>query len=413
MNNVPLLLGCIGDDFTGSSDAASFLVNEGIPTILCNGIPKDPLLVKGCVAVVIALKTRSIEPKIAKNQTLEAIDYLESAGAKQFYIKYCSTFDSTPKGNIGTTVDAAIERLKVPYTILAPGLPVNKRIIKDGILYVDGVLLSESHMRNHPLNPMWASEIGTLMKDQGKYKTIILKENNLYKKELEKIYEEYDQPFYIVPDHKNERDGKRIDRLFGSLKLLTGSSGILKHLGERYKKEYKLSIDSIFDNKTIGNGLALSGSCSKATKDQVLEYSKQGPVLFLDYKKLKTAEQTFETVWSFIKKHKNPLVYSCNLDEDNNLAEESDCLLLEDFFSKLASKAISVGYKSLIVAGGETSGAVIQKLAFDAFYIGKSIAPGVPILQPIVNKDIRIVLKSGNFGCTNFFAKSFADILNI
>lgn len=166
-----MLLGCIADDFTGASDAASFLVKGGMQTLLLNGIPEniDMVEIARADAVVIALKTRTQETVSAVNDSLNAIKWLEKNGARHFYVKYCSTFDSTPSGNIGPICDKAMEYLGVQYTLLCPALPVNGRIVKDGILYVNGVPLAESHMKNHPLTPMHESDIALLMQPQSKY----------------------------------------------------------------------------------------------------------------------------------------------------------------------------------------------------------------------------------------------------
>ena len=166
-----MLLGCIADDFTGASDAASFLVKGGMQVLLLNGVPeninKDD--VAQADAVVIALKTRTQETRSAVADSVNSIKWLQAHGAKHFYVKYCSTFDSTPEGNIGPINDAVMEYLRINHTLLCPSLPVNGRIVKDGILYVNGVPLAESHMKNHPLTPMHESNIALLMKPQSKY----------------------------------------------------------------------------------------------------------------------------------------------------------------------------------------------------------------------------------------------------
>lgn len=165
-----LLLGCVADDFTGGSDAASHLAAGGLNTILCNGVPAPGFVPpEGCEAVVIALKSRTQETESAVADSMKAARWLAEQGAEQLYVKYCSTFDSRPCGNIGPIVDAILEAFNVPGTVLCPALPSNGRVVRDGILYVNGVPLAESPMKDHPLTPMWESRVAKLMEPQGKY----------------------------------------------------------------------------------------------------------------------------------------------------------------------------------------------------------------------------------------------------
>lgn len=285
-NNI--LIGCIADDFTGAGDAASFLAKSGLRTILHNGIPTGAQLEEPCEAVVIALKTRSISPKEASEQTLWALQWLKHAGTKQFYIKYCSTFDSTPVGNIGPTVDTAIEFLDVPYTLLCPSLPANGRTVKAGRLYVHGVPLEQSSMRNHPLNPMWDSYIPALMCGQGKYPCVVPTEG------MEDDIQQRAYRFYLVPDYETDDQGRQIVERFGHLPLLTGGSGLLEHLSERAGG--RSSGDAV-DCGTFGRGIILCGSCSQMTNQQI-EYfrNRSGVCIALDPQKLFTGEECLEDI---------------------------------------------------------------------------------------------------------------------
>src|SRR5659263_103676 len=179
--NKTLIFGCIADDFTGASDAASFLVKGGLNTVLCNGIPDSDFDPGDNVqAVVIALKSRTVEVEEAVSDSLNALKWLKDHGTQQVYFKYCSTFDSTPRGNIGPVTDALMEAVQTKCTILCPALPVNKRTIVDGCLLVDGVPLQESSMSKHPLTPMWDCRIANLMKQQGQFETLEIHRDTLY-----------------------------------------------------------------------------------------------------------------------------------------------------------------------------------------------------------------------------------------
>ena len=416
-----VLLGCVADDFTGASDAASFLAKQGIKTLLFNGIPKDTETIQDCAAVVIALKTRSIPAEEAVRDTLAALKWLKEHQAGQFYIKYCSTFDSTPEGNIGPDIDAALEEYQIPYTLLCPALPVNRRIVKDGILIVDDKPIAEGHMAHHPLNPIWDSSIENLMKPQGKYPCMIIGEE-LLSRPKERILEEVKafgqgkEHFYIIPDYTTDEQGKKIAEVFGDNKLLTGGSGILEHLAGRYKEEYDCSAGEELSTWTEGKGISLSGSCSTATCRQCREYEEKYQAIAVYPSQLLDGSQTVEEIWNIVSEHpeKEYLVYSAGATDAASRVYADDAQAaaaskaLEAAMAELGRRAFDSGYTRIIVAGGETSGAVALELGFDAFIIGESIAPGVPVLIPLYNPEIRLALKSGNFGQDDFFARALA-----
>lgn len=413
--NNQLLLGCVADDFTGASDAASFLVDHGIPVILYNGIPSNPESLQGCAAAIIALKIRSIPADEAVSDTRNAFKFFESYGAEQFYIKYCSTFDSTAKGNIGPVVDATLEDYQIPYTLLCPSLPVNRRQVRNGNLYVDGIPLHESPMKNHPLNPMWDSSIPKLMEPQGKYPCLVLNADDLSKpdKEIQSKIDAFSRNnlhFYVVPDYEDEAQGARIIQLFGRLRLLTGGSGLLAHWADRYKSTLGLKDARMIKSQVSGKGLILSGSCSKAVRAQVRYYKKSGgAALAIDVAKLFDGSLNIDTIWKYIQEHNEPLIYSAAADPgytEVGIESNQAAHILEKTMSEVGRRACEAGYTRIVVAGGETSGAVTLALGFNSFLIGESIAPGVPIMIPSENRGIRLVLKSGNFGQEDFFQRA-------
>src|SRR5512137_1092953 len=149
---MPLLLGCIADDFTGATDLASMLVKGGMTAVQVIGVPTGPL--PEADAVVVALKSRTAPVAQAVAESVAAADALVAAGAKQIFFKYCSTFDSTDEGNIGPVADALLKRLGSGFAIACPAFPANGRSIYQGHLFVGARLLNESGMENHPLTPM-------------------------------------------------------------------------------------------------------------------------------------------------------------------------------------------------------------------------------------------------------------------
>lgn len=413
-----ILLGIVADDFSGASDAASFLVKQGIKTILFNGIPNNNLEeLNEEIAVVIALKTRTQETVNAVTESLKSFEWLEKNGANQLYIKYCSTFDSTKEGNIGPIIDAVLEKYHIKYTIIAPALPVNGRKVEGGHLIVNGVPLNETHMKHHPLTPMWDSDLAKLMEPQGKYPCLKINHEmlELSNKEILNVIKDFGKDkdhFYIIPDYIEEKHASKIVELFGNLRLLTGGSGLMTDLGKKFNKE-KTLISEISDSSTNGKAIILAGSCSTATLQQITEFIENGGKSFkIDPIQLVKGTQTKEGIWKSIESIGGDaiLVYSSDESENVKKTQELGTQLvseqLEQTTAYIAKKAVENNFNRIIVAGGETSGAVTKMLAYDSYLVGDSIAPGVPIMIPLENNRMRLVLKSGNFGLKDFFIKA-------
>ncbi|WP_181348131.1 3-oxo-tetronate kinase [Thalassobacillus sp. CUG 92003] len=413
-----IVLGVVADDFTGASDAASFLVQQGVKTLLFNGTPQEPLPISNeKIAVVIALKTRTEEKNKAIVESLSAFSWLKDNGAKQFYSKYCSTFDSNETGNIGPVIDNFLEYQNIKYTIIAPSLPINGRIVKNGHLFVQGVPLNKTHMKDHPLTPMWDSDLEKLISPQGKYESLKITEDMLFASD-EQIFSLVDEfgsdkdHFYVIPDYVNENHGARIVELFGDLPFLTGGSGLVGNLGRKYRKEGK-AVSEVNYSSTEGKAIILSGSCSETTLQQVENFQiNDGNSIKLDANKLIEGTQTKEQIWEEISSSKDDaaLVYSSDTPENVKNAQSSGVEkiseILEQTTAYIAKRAKQHGYNRIIVAGGETSGAVTQALGYDAYVVGESIASGVPIMVPLNNKKLRLVLKSGDFGQEDFFMRA-------
>jgi 3-dehydrotetronate 4-kinase len=413
-----IILGCVADDFSGASDAASFFVKEGVKTFLFNGIPKDDIKDSSeYIAVVIALKTRTQETSQAVLDTLEAMEWLKKNGANQLFVKYCSTFDSTKTGNIGPIIDSILEKYNIKYTILCPALPVNGRTVVNGHLYVNGVPLNETHMKDHPLTPMWASDIVKLMEPQGKYPCLKVNYKMLEqsKEEILKMIDDFGRDkehFYVIPDYIEEKHSIKIVDVFGDLQLLTGGSGLMSQLGRKYIDVISSKAD-IPSSYTTGKAIILAGSCSKATLEQIQDFKNTGrKYIKINPAGLMNGSQTKEEIWKYVKSIKEDavLVYSSDNTENVREAQKAGSQVVSDLLEQttayLAKKAVETGFNRIIVAGGETSGAVTRILGYDSYLVGESIAPGVPVMIPLNNKNIRLVLKSGNFGQRDFFKRA-------
>lgn len=426
-----ILMGIIADDFTGGSDAASFFANHGIPTFLSNGIPKDPSLRKKwsgdhhCV-IVIAQKIRSIAAEEAVAHALDACCWLRKEGAEKLFYKYCSTFDSTPKGNIGPITDAILEAYDYPYTFLAPGLPVNGRTVEQGILKLYGVPLAETHMKNHPVNPMWDSRIAELMRPQGKYPCIELDRDNLYQSR-EKI-DEYVKtqlsttataqgrkgPYYVIPDYTEAQDADQLVAIYSDCDFWTGGSGLNDAFSAQFLKQKNIDATST-EERVPGKTILFSGSCSEMTLQQIAHYRHRYPNKAVQIAVREVMEgNPEEKIWEkALSIGDGVLIYSSDdasgrsaLAKVYNQEEVSN--RLEKLMGRLAQRAYAAGFNKLIIAGGETSGAITTALNFSTYQIGKSIAPGVPVMIPVENEKARLILKSGNFGQKNFFEEAIS-----
>ena len=404
------ILGCIADDFTGASDAASFLVKGGMSVQLYNGIPENASDLKPVQAIVIALKSRTQETLQAVADSKHAAQFLLDQRITHLYFKYCSTFDSTPQGNIGPVCDALLEQMKAPYSLLCPSLPVNGRTVSNGRLFVNGTPLDESLMKDHPLTPMWDSRISELMRPQSHYSCQILPRNASWHEP------EYTEPFYLIPDYETDEDGEKIAKTFGHLPFLSGGSGLLKPLAE-YLLSGSGTSRQIPATAVPGKALLIAGSCSKMTLSQIAWYQAQNmPSLRMDPLALLNGTQTPEQIWEFIETHTDEqhavLVYSSDTPEmvrrSQELGREKIASMLEQLSARLAEKAVEHGFTRIICAGGETSGAITKGLHFSSYEIGESIAPGVPVMIPALRPDIRLVLKSGNFGQEDFFGRALS-----
>ena len=419
-----LKFGCFGDDFTGASDAASFIKKAGLKTILLNNVPAEDFVIpEDTEAVVIALKIRTIPVAEAVDAALKACDWLLKQGAHHLYYKYCSTFDSTDEGNIGPITDAIMEKYNLSSTILCPALPVNGRQVRNGHLYVNGIPLHETHMRFHPLTPMKSSSIPELMSKQGKYKCVVLTKEELETQNataLKLFADSLNQKVYFVPDYNDEEDAINIAKLFHDAKFLTGGSGILTELCKHCSCAEQAASVAKNDEPRTSRALLLAGSCSAVTLKQIQCFAANGGNLVkINPQDLFACEaaptEVLEQLWEKVQALNTPsiLLYSSAEPEQvaamqDKYGKEAVSSRLEQLMANMALKATHAGWQKIIVAGGETSGAVTEALEAPGYEIGAEIAPGVPIMYPLGKGGLQLALKSGNFGSENFFNEAIA-----
>lgn len=407
-------LGVVADDFTGASDAASFLAEAGLAVVLCSGVPDGLTLEQEPDAIVVALKTRTIPAQEAVAQSLDAFAWLKGRGAEQLYFKYCATFDSTERGNIGPVVDAVLERYGLDHTALCPALPVNGRTVRNGILYVNGIPLARSHMKDHPLTPMRESSVRRLMEMQSHCRAFAVSAEEMEEVRAKgaRLGAPAAAPWCWVPDYYEEEHGDLIADVLGDLPFLTGGSGLAGALGRRWRRQHPAETKTTPQGDgSRGRALLLAGSCSKVTLEQIAEYRRDHENLQIVPGELLSGEQTVPDILDWIRNHGDaPLVFSSQPPEEmrasQELGQERVAEAIEAALSAIAARAVGEGFTRLISAGGETSGAITKALGYRAFHIGRSVAPGVPVMTPVENPALRLVLKSGGFGQPDFFQRA-------
>jgi uncharacterized protein YgbK (DUF1537 family) len=411
-----MLLGCIADDFTGASDLANSLAKEGMRTVQFVGTPRGPVDAP-CDAGVIALKTRSIEPAEAVRQSMAALDWLRRQGCRQFLFKYCSTFDSTPQGNIGPVAEALMDALNAPAAVVCPAFPATGRTLFMGHLFVKDRLLNESGMQDHPLTPMTDADIPRWLRRQTKGDVGLVPYQTVMQGPVairDAIANEAAAGRrLVVVDAISEKDLRVIGAAIRDHPLVTGGSGIALGLPQNFREQALLSSAKESFSPAPGPGVILSGSCSSATRAQVASHLRSHPGFKVDADSLITGRVSVADALTFIKERLNdmPMIYS-TADPDTIAATQSlhgrevASRAVEEFFAEMARQMVAVGVTRIVVGGGETAGSVVTALGISHFNIGEEIDPGVPALEAKGVAPLRLALKSGNFGGTDFYARA-------
>ena len=413
------ILGVIADDFTGATDIAGMLVKGGMRTIQTIGVPAKGTIPDDVDAVVVALKTRSIPAKEAVSQSLDALKALQAAGCVRFFFKYCSTFDSTDAGNIGPVGDALLDALKAKQAIYCPAFPENNRTIFFGHLFVGDVLLSDSHMRHHPLTPMTDASLVRVLARQTKHKVGLtpLKQVQSGSASLRAALDKLaaDGVRHVVVDAVADTDLGIIGEAVGDDVLVTGGSGVALGLPAAYRRRGLLTHKDGADAlpEVAGAAAVLAGSCSAATLGQIAAF--KGARLALDTDAICRGEDVAARAlaWAKGKLGNGPILLSASDKPESVKALqakygiEKSSLAIEKTMAALARGLVEAGVGRMVVAGGETSGAVVGALDIAALRIGPEIDPGVPWTASIAQKPMLLALKSGNFGAPDFFTKAF------
>lgn len=410
-----MLLGCIADDFTGASDLANTLTRGGLRTVQAIGVPQGDAALDAD-AVVVALKSRSIEPRTAVAQSLAAFEWLARQGCRQFLFKICSTFDSTPRGNIGPVADALRERLHAGCVAVCPAFPANGRTVYRGHLFVGDRLLHESGMEKHPLTPMTDANLVRVLQAQSRHRVasigheVVRQGAAAIAQRLAALTRE--GAGYAIVDAICDADLIALGGALADAALAVGGSGIALGLPANFRARGKLRPQAAVAAQVGGRAVLLAGSCSAATRAQVAAYEASGAVLRVDVGRLGSAGYVDEVADWCLTQPAAPLVASTATPEEVAAANAAHgaavAAAIETFFGRLAQALLARGVRRFVVAGGETSGAVVGALGVQRLAVGAEIDPGVPVLFAAEPQPLALALKSGNFGAVDFFARALA-----
>ncbi|QHQ36303.1 3-oxo-tetronate kinase [Algicella marina] len=396
-------IGVIADDFTGASDIALTLAEGGMPVSLFARMPDKPADTD-LGAGVVALKSRTAPVEEAVAQSLATCDWLLSQGAEQIVLKVCSTFDSTPAGNIGPVLDALADHIGAETCVVCPAFPENGRSVYQGHLFVGDRLLNESGMENHPLTPMTDADLRRVLAAQSTRQVAHVRAQVVSSGE-EAVASGLTQSAHVIVDAIADADLRTIGRAARDIRLLCGGSGIALGLPENFGfQPQRPAWDSVG-----GPGAVISGSCSLATRGQVAAYRKVAPARKLEAEAVVRGDvsPTGLADWAMAQSSP-PLIYSSADPDEVRAAQktygrENVAEAIETVFSNLAAELSARGLRRLVVAGGETSGAVVTGLGARELKIGPRVAPGVPLVR---HGEMALALKSGNFGGEAFFSEA-------
>ncbi|CAE6869797.1 3-oxo-tetronate kinase [Paraburkholderia aspalathi] len=423
------LLGCIADDFTGATDLANMLVRGGMRTVQTIGVPASNDAVQAD-ALVVALKSRTIPAADAVAQSLAALDWLRAQGCRQFFFKYCSTFDSTDAGNIGPVTDALLDALSAEvgataFTIACPAFPENGRTIYRGYLFVGDTLLNESGMENHPLTPMRDANLVRVLQRQTGSKVGLVRYDTVAKG-VSSVRDSLDAlrgdgVRIAIADAVSDADLYVLGEACADLTLITGGSGVALGLPANFRRAGLLAEgnDAAQLPRVEGLSAVLAGSASKATNAQVAVWRETRPAFRIDPLAAARGEPVIEQALAFaqpyLDKAEPVLIYAIASPDEvkavqRELGVNEAGHLVESALASIARGLRERGVRKFVVAGGETSGAVVQALDVRTLRIGAQIDPGVPATATTDADPLALALKSGNFGTTDFFDKALRHL---
>ena len=416
-----LSLGCIADDYTGASDLANTLTRSGLRTVQTIGVPASDLALPEVDAVVVSLKSRSIESSLAVSRSRDAEKWLRQRGARHVLFKICSTFDSTDAGNIGPVMDALRADSGDAVVLVTPAFPETGRTVYQGNLFVGSVPLNESPLKDHPLNPMHDSNLVRVLARQSRTKISLVALADIARGPdavRARLADLSGKGFgAVIADAVFERDLETIGKVALDHHVSVGASGLGLGLARALVAAGHVTshaANAIADAPVGGPAACLAGSCSQATLQQIAKAQQAMPVLHLDPDQVIAGknEARRALAWARERLAEGPVLIASSSGPEEVAAlqarhgREAVGHAIEQAMADIAEGLVHSGVRRLVVAGGETSGAVVDRLGIPGFLVGAEIAAGVPVLRAVgvTDGDMLLALKSGNFGGPEFFS---------
>jgi len=416
------VLGAIADDFTGATDLANNLVREGMRAVQVIGVPGAGFEPGAADAVIVALKSRTAPVAEAVADSRAALAWLRQLGCQRFFFKYCSTFDSTDAGNIGPVADALLADLGADFAVAAPAFPENARTVYQGYLFANGVLLNESGMQDHPLTPMTDPNLVRVLGRQTDARVGLIDYATLeggpgaVRAGVESL--RADGHRYAIADSLDDTHLQTLAAALAEHPLITGGSGIALGLPACYRRAGLLAqhADAADLGEFGGTTAVVSGSCSRRTLAQVARMSAERPAFALAPEALAAGEDVVAEALAWAEGHlaTGPVLIYASAEPErvraaqDALGVERAGALVEEALAAISQGLVTRGVHRLVVAGGETAGAVVGALGIQALRIGPQIDPGVPWTAALGGEaPLALALKSGNFGAEDFFLRAF------
>jgi uncharacterized protein YgbK (DUF1537 family) len=415
-----LSLGCIADDYTGASDLANTLTRCGLRTVQTIGVPSGDLALPEVDAVVVSLKSRSIEASLAVSRSRDAEKWMRQRGARHVLFKICSTFDSTDAGNIGPVMDALRADSGDAIVLVTPAFPETGRTVYQGNLFVGSMPLNESPLKDHPLNPMHDSNLVRVLARQSRTKISLVALADIARGPdavRARLADLAGKGFgAVIADAVFERDLETIGTVALDHRVSVGASGLGLGLARALVASGHVTShtsNAIAEAPVGGPAACLAGSCSQATLQQIAKAEQAMPVLHLDPDRVIAGQDEARRAlaWARERLAEGPVLIASSSTPEEVAALQSrhgrDAAghAIEQAMADLAEGLVGAGVRRLVVAGGETSGAVVDRLGIPGFLVGAEIAAGVPVLRAVgVGGDMLLALKSGNFGGPEFFS---------
>lgn len=415
------MLGVIADDVTGATDVALALRRNGLRTHILFSSPCEPLE-SAADAIVIALKTRMLPPQDAVALSVRAAEFLRASGANRYYLKYCSTFDSTEEGNIGPVLEALMGFVDTPRVVTTPSTPGHDRTVYGGTLSVRGVPLAESSMRDHPLTPMRDSSLQRLLEPQVKRASVVILGHSVVRAGVDAVDEAvraHPGPRILLADAITDDDLAVLARVVVTHPLAAGAAGFAAAIGRELARSARgTSVGAA--RLPVGPSVVLAGSCSARTLQQIQQMREAGrPTHRLDALTNPQPRALAEKAlaWFDASPHRSGALIYSSLPPDHlrevqhDLGVERSSVILEEALGLVARGLRARGVTRIIAAGGETSGAIIAALDVRGGSTGAEVAPGVPWIH--TEDGLDLLLKSGNFGDPDLLVRASAEAADL